>query len=260
MRVFIHAGNPEPICSRGLRPLLASIPSLGDRRRCVKAAAVTERLAAAWGGIKTPALILAGSAAAIDTREREMANLVAQGSASVTTRRSAISRLDSSSAFRDDKPTTMYRTASPSYLRHWKSLTTRSPCNASRSTAPGISGAPQPYRRPYPDRELHLVMDNCYAAHKNSKYALHAVFAPHRAPPCRTNAQISRERTRTPMCHPVFGWRWSQGDRDQLVPAESPRPTKTLFVEQPRDTSGFITGAPLITVCNEIEKRRAISA
>jgi hypothetical protein len=142
------------------------MPSLGDRRRCVQAAAAAERLAAACGGIKTPALILAGSAAAIDTREREMANLVAQGSASARRGVPAIARLDSSSALRNDKPATMYRTASPRYPRHWKSLSTRSTGRASRGTAPGVPDVPQPSRRPYPVRELHLVMDNYYAAHK----------------------------------------------------------------------------------------------
>jgi ATP/maltotriose-dependent transcriptional regulator MalT len=51
----------------------------GDRRRRAKAAAAAERLAAACGGIKTPALMLVGHPLPLSTREREIANLVAQG-------------------------------------------------------------------------------------------------------------------------------------------------------------------------------------
>ena len=51
----------------------------GDRRRTVEAAAAADRLAAACGGIKTPALMLAAQPLPLSTREREIANLVAQG-------------------------------------------------------------------------------------------------------------------------------------------------------------------------------------
>lgn len=51
----------------------------GDRRRSAKAASAAERLAAACGGIKTPALLLVGHPLPLSTREREIANLVAQG-------------------------------------------------------------------------------------------------------------------------------------------------------------------------------------
>jgi DNA-binding CsgD family transcriptional regulator len=51
----------------------------GDRRCAVRAAATAERLAAECGGIKTPALILAAQPLPLSTREREIANLAADG-------------------------------------------------------------------------------------------------------------------------------------------------------------------------------------
>jgi DNA-binding NarL/FixJ family response regulator len=50
-----------------------------DRRRTVETAAAADRLADACGGIKTPALTLAAQPLPLSTREREIANLVAQG-------------------------------------------------------------------------------------------------------------------------------------------------------------------------------------
>jgi len=51
----------------------------GDRRRTVEAAAAADRLAAACGGVQTPALTLAAQPLPLSTREREIANLIAQG-------------------------------------------------------------------------------------------------------------------------------------------------------------------------------------
>jgi DNA-binding CsgD family transcriptional regulator len=51
----------------------------GDRRRTARAAATAERIAAECGGIKTPALILAAHPVPLSTREREIANLAADG-------------------------------------------------------------------------------------------------------------------------------------------------------------------------------------
>ena len=51
----------------------------GDRRRTMQATATAEGLAAACGGIKTPALTLAAQPLPMTTREREIANLAAQG-------------------------------------------------------------------------------------------------------------------------------------------------------------------------------------
>ena len=51
----------------------------GDRRRTMKAAAAAERLAAACGGIRTPALTLAAHPLPLSIREREIATLAAQG-------------------------------------------------------------------------------------------------------------------------------------------------------------------------------------
>jgi DNA-binding CsgD family transcriptional regulator len=51
----------------------------GGDRRTAKAAAAAERLAAACGGINTPALILAAQPLPLSTREREIANFAAQG-------------------------------------------------------------------------------------------------------------------------------------------------------------------------------------
>jgi DNA-binding NarL/FixJ family response regulator len=50
-----------------------------NRRTTTEAAALADRLAAACGGIKTPALILAANPLPLNTREREIANLVAAG-------------------------------------------------------------------------------------------------------------------------------------------------------------------------------------
>ena len=50
-----------------------------DRRRTVESGRGGDRLAAACGGIQTPALILAAQPLPLSTREREIANLVAQG-------------------------------------------------------------------------------------------------------------------------------------------------------------------------------------
>ena len=50
-----------------------------DRRRAVEAAAAADRLADACGGIHTPALIVAARPLPLSTREREIANLIAQG-------------------------------------------------------------------------------------------------------------------------------------------------------------------------------------
>ena len=51
----------------------------GNRRRTVEAAAAADRLAAACGGAQTPALMLTAQPLPLSTREREIANLVAQG-------------------------------------------------------------------------------------------------------------------------------------------------------------------------------------
>jgi ATP/maltotriose-dependent transcriptional regulator MalT len=51
----------------------------GDQRRTAKPAAAAERLAAACGGIKTPALTQVRPPLPLSTREREIATLVAQG-------------------------------------------------------------------------------------------------------------------------------------------------------------------------------------
>ena len=51
----------------------------GDRRRTMQATATAEGLAAACGGIKTPALTLAAQPLPMTTREREIASLAAQG-------------------------------------------------------------------------------------------------------------------------------------------------------------------------------------
>jgi DNA-binding NarL/FixJ family response regulator len=51
----------------------------GDRRHAVEAAAAADRLAAACGGVKTPALAEASQPLPLSTREREIANVVAQG-------------------------------------------------------------------------------------------------------------------------------------------------------------------------------------
>jgi DNA-binding NarL/FixJ family response regulator len=50
-----------------------------NRRGTVEAAATADRLAAACGGIRTPALILAANPLPLSTREREIANFVAAG-------------------------------------------------------------------------------------------------------------------------------------------------------------------------------------
>jgi DNA-binding CsgD family transcriptional regulator/tetratricopeptide (TPR) repeat protein len=50
-----------------------------DRRGKVEAGATADRLAAACGGVRTPALILAAQPLPLSTREREIANLIAQG-------------------------------------------------------------------------------------------------------------------------------------------------------------------------------------
>jgi DNA-binding NarL/FixJ family response regulator len=50
-----------------------------DRRNTVDAAATADRLAGACGGIRTPALQVAANPLPLSTREREIANLVAQG-------------------------------------------------------------------------------------------------------------------------------------------------------------------------------------
>jgi len=51
----------------------------GDRRRTMQATATAEGLAAACGGIETPALTLAAQPLPMTTREREIASLAAQG-------------------------------------------------------------------------------------------------------------------------------------------------------------------------------------
>jgi DNA-binding NarL/FixJ family response regulator/DNA replicative helicase MCM subunit Mcm2 (Cdc46/Mcm family) len=51
----------------------------GERRRAGEAGGTANRLAAACGGLRTPALDLAGSPLPLTVREREMANLVAAG-------------------------------------------------------------------------------------------------------------------------------------------------------------------------------------
>ncbi|MDH6243567.1 LuxR family transcriptional regulator [Mycobacterium sp. OTB74] len=51
----------------------------GDRRQAVEAAASADRLAAACGGVRTPALELAAEPLPLSPREREIANFVAQG-------------------------------------------------------------------------------------------------------------------------------------------------------------------------------------
>jgi DNA-binding NarL/FixJ family response regulator len=50
-----------------------------DRRRAVEAAAIADRLAAACGGVRTPALEMASQPLPLSPREREIANFVAQG-------------------------------------------------------------------------------------------------------------------------------------------------------------------------------------
>jgi DNA-binding NarL/FixJ family response regulator len=57
----------------------ATLFKAGDRRRAVEAAAAADRLAAACGGVKTPALAEASQPLPLSTREREIANFVAQG-------------------------------------------------------------------------------------------------------------------------------------------------------------------------------------
>jgi len=57
----------------------ATLFKTGDRRRAVEAAAAADRLAAACGGVKTPALEAASQPLPLSTREREIANFVAQG-------------------------------------------------------------------------------------------------------------------------------------------------------------------------------------
>ena len=57
----------------------ALFKAAGDRRRAVEAAAAANRLAAACGGVKTPALAEASQPLPLSTREREIANFVAQG-------------------------------------------------------------------------------------------------------------------------------------------------------------------------------------
>ena len=54
-------------------------PGIGDRRPAGEAAGTAHRLAASCGGLRTPALALAGSPLPLTVREREMANLVAAG-------------------------------------------------------------------------------------------------------------------------------------------------------------------------------------
>lgn len=57
----------------------AAYQSGEDRRGATEAAAMADRLAAACGGITTPALILAAHPLPLSTREREIANLIAAG-------------------------------------------------------------------------------------------------------------------------------------------------------------------------------------
>jgi DNA-binding NarL/FixJ family response regulator len=57
----------------------ALFKAAGDRRRALEAAAAADRLAAACGGVKTPALAEASQPLPLSTREREIANFVAQG-------------------------------------------------------------------------------------------------------------------------------------------------------------------------------------
>ena len=57
----------------------AAYQAAGDRRHAGEAAGTAHRLAAACGGLRTPALQLAGSPLPLTVREREMANLVAAG-------------------------------------------------------------------------------------------------------------------------------------------------------------------------------------
>ena len=57
----------------------AAYQAAGDRRHAGEAAGTAHRLAAACGGLRTPALELAGSPLPLTVREREMANLVAAG-------------------------------------------------------------------------------------------------------------------------------------------------------------------------------------
>jgi DNA-binding NarL/FixJ family response regulator len=57
----------------------AAYQAAGDRRPAGEAAGTAHRLAAACGGLRTPALDLAGSPLPLTVREREMANLVAAG-------------------------------------------------------------------------------------------------------------------------------------------------------------------------------------
>lgn len=57
----------------------ATLFKAADRRRAVEAAAAADRLAAACGGVQTPALAEASQPLPLSTREREIANFVAQG-------------------------------------------------------------------------------------------------------------------------------------------------------------------------------------
>src|SRR6185369_9352555 len=57
----------------------AAALAAGDRRRTMQATATAEGLAAACGGIETPALTLAAQPLPMTTREREIASLAAQG-------------------------------------------------------------------------------------------------------------------------------------------------------------------------------------
>ena len=57
----------------------AAYQAAGDRRHAGEASGTAHRLAATCGGLRTPALQLAGSPLPLTVREREMANLVAAG-------------------------------------------------------------------------------------------------------------------------------------------------------------------------------------
>jgi DNA-binding NarL/FixJ family response regulator len=57
----------------------AAYEAAGDRRLAGEAGGTANRLAAACGGLRTPALELAGSPLPLTVREREIANLVAAG-------------------------------------------------------------------------------------------------------------------------------------------------------------------------------------
>ena len=77
-RQFEHAGALLSAADAAAQAA-ALFDEAGDRRNAVDAAATADRLAAACGGIQTPALLVASNPLPLSVREREIAHLVAQG-------------------------------------------------------------------------------------------------------------------------------------------------------------------------------------